>query len=209
MEGFVAKWYSKAQEKSIEQYRSWAKMAIGHIPEGGRALEVAPGPGYLSVELAKLGDYRVVGLDISRTFVRIARERATAAGEQDDFRLGDAAYMPFPTGAFDFVICTSAFKNFPEPVKVLDEMFRVLRSGGEAVVIDLDKDAPTEDIDEYVNQMKLGLVSSFTTRLTFRRMLLKWAYTRNQMRDLVAESSFGVCDILDGGIGFEVWLKKP
>lgn len=209
MEGIIAKWYSRTQQKSIEQYKSWAEMASGHISEGSNVLEVAPGPGYLSVELAKLGNYRVVGLDISNTFVSIATERAKAASVQVDFRQGDAAYMPFGDGTFDFAICTAAFKNFPEPIRVLDEIFRVLRSGTEAVIIDLSKDASRTEINEYVEQMKLSGINSLMTKFTFKRMLLRWAYTKNQIRDFAFKSRFGTCDIRDEGIGFEIWLRRP
>lgn len=209
MEGLIAKWYSKTQEKSIEQYRSWAKLASSHISEESNVLEVAPGPGYLSVELAKLGDYKVVGLDISRTFVKLASERARKVGVNVEFRQGDAAQIPFHDGTFDFVICTSAFKNFPEPVIVLDEIFRVLRSGGEGVIIDLRKDASMDEINEYVDDMKLSCINSFVTKFIFKRMLLKSAYTRGEIEDFASKSKFGDCRILDETIGFEAWFKKP
>src|SRR5262245_26075633 len=74
MEGFIARWYAKntgtgAQRQS---YRDSAALVAGRVRSGASVLEVAPGPGYLTIELAKLGDYRVVGLDISHTFVEIA-----------------------------------------------------------------------------------------------------------------------------------------
>jgi ubiquinone/menaquinone biosynthesis C-methylase UbiE len=209
MEGVIARWYSRTQQKSIEQYKSWAKMASGHIPEGGSVLEVAPGPGYLSVEMAKLGNYEVVGLDISRTFVGIATERAREAGVKVDFRQGDVADMPFPDGAFDFFICTAAFKNFPEPVRALDEIFRVMKNGAEGVIIDLDKNASRAKINEFVDEMKLGWINSFMTKFAFRRMLLRWAYTKNQIESLAAESRFRESNLVGEGIGFEVWLRKP
>ncbi len=209
MEGAIARWYSKNQEKSIEQYKAWAKLVNEHLPEGGAVLEVAPGPGYLAIELAKLGTYRVVGIDISKTFVRIATEKAAAARVSVAFRHGDAAYMPFPRGTFDFAICTAAFKNFPEPVKVLDEIYRVLRSGGVAVIIDLRRDASKGEIDEAVDQMKLNAFDSFVTKVAFRSLLLRWAHTSTQMQEYAAESCFGTCDIRASGIGFEAWLRKP
>lgn len=209
MEGFIAKWYSKTQQKSIEQYRAWAEMASSHIPRGGSVLELAPGPGYLAIELAKHDSFKVVGVDISETFVQIASEKAAAANVQVDFRQGDVAAMPLPDGTFDFAICTAAFKNFPEPVRVLDEIFRVLKSGGEAVIIDLRKEASVAEISEAVDQMRLGWVNSFATKLTFRTMLLKWAHTTDQMREFVAQSRFASCGVVESGIGFEVWLKKP
>ena len=209
MEGAIARWYSKTQQKSIEQYRAWARMASDHIPEGGSVLEVAPGPGYLSIEIAKLGGYKVVGLDISRTFVGIASAKAREAGVKAEFRQGDVAEMPFAEGTFDFAICTAAFKNFPEPVKALDDIFRVLKHGAEAVIVDLDKDASKADIDGFVDEMRLSWISSLMTKLAFKRTLLKWAYTKSQIEKLAAESHFGRCDLVGEGIGFEIWLRKP
>jgi 2-polyprenyl-3-methyl-5-hydroxy-6-metoxy-1,4-benzoquinol methylase len=54
-------------------------------------LEVAPGPGFVAIALARLGSYRLVGLDISESFVRIARENAKRAGVNITFREGTAS----------------------------------------------------------------------------------------------------------------------
>ena len=208
MEGFIARWYARTQRKSIEQYRSWAKLASAHISEGGSVLEVAPGPGYLSIELARLGSYRIAGLDISKTFVDIASEKAREADVEIEFRQGDAACMPFPDGAFDFAICTSAFKNFPEPVKALDEIHRVLRAHGTALVVDMRREASAAELIEYVNNMGLDRVNSFITKIIFKRMLLKSAYTKSQIQEFVARSRFKTCDMVDEAVGREIWLTK-
>ena len=118
---------------NTEQYKSWAKIASAHIFENGHLLESALAPENLSIEIAKLGKYEIVGLDIITTFVNIASEHARAANVKIEFRQGDAAYTPFPSDTFDLVICTSAFKNFPEPVRVIYEIFRVLKRSGEAL----------------------------------------------------------------------------
>lgn len=212
MEGVIAKWYSKNQQKSIGQYRSWAITAAEHLPVGGsKILEVAPGPGYLSIELAKLGEYKITGLDISNTFVKIAIEKTKAAHleEHVEFRNGDAAQMPFPNEVFDFVVCTSAFKNFPEPVRVLDEMSRVLQKpNGIALIIDMRKEASKKELDSYVDSLKLSWFNSYITRLIFKRMLLKSAYTEDQIRDFVRRSHFKDCKIVNETIGREIWLKN-
>ena len=80
MEGFVARWYARNTANHLADYQKAAQLAAGELPQGGDVLEIAPGPGYLAIELAKLGPYRVVGLDISRSFVRIASENAAKAG---------------------------------------------------------------------------------------------------------------------------------
>ena len=97
-------------------------------------LEVAPGPGYLAIEIARLGRFHVTGLDISRSFVEIASENARQAAVSVDFRHGDAASMPFDAQSFDLIVCQASFKNFAQPGSALDEMHRVLRRGGTAVI---------------------------------------------------------------------------
>jgi len=207
MEGIIAKWYSKSQEKSIEQYRSWAKLASDNIATDSRVLEIAPGPGYLSIELAKRGHYDITGLDISETFVKIACEKAVKVDVRVDFRQGDAAYLPFPDAVFDFVICTSAFKNFPEPVKVLDEIFRVVKSGGKALIIDMHREVSGREINEYVKRMRLNVVDSFMTKISFQ-MLVKSSYSKNQINEFVTKSKFSKYSIVDEEVGFELWLDK-
>src|ERR1022692_2009630 len=86
-------------------------------------------PGYFSIELAKLGPYSIAGLDISHTFVELARKKAAKAGVHVDFRQGNASQMPFANDTFDFLLCRAAFKNFGQPVRALQEMCRVLKGG--------------------------------------------------------------------------------
>src|SRR5215813_8182204 len=88
MEGMIATWYAKNTGKSIAEFRNLAKRIADGLRSGDGVLEVAPGPGYLAIELARLGPYRIAGLDVSRTFVRLARENAARAGVAVDFQEG-------------------------------------------------------------------------------------------------------------------------
>lgn len=208
MEGLTARWYASLTLKSLDEFKSLARRIAGTIPHGGAVLEVAPGPGYFAIELAKLDGYSITGLDISRSFVSIARENAERAGVAVDFRRGDAAHMPFPEASFDFVLCRAAFKNFTEPVLALKEMHRVLKPGGQAVIIDLRRDATMEDINRAVNAMHVSRVNGLITRLTFRFMLLKRAYTREDLERMIAQTKFGAADIREDLIGLELWLRR-
>ena len=156
MEGPLARWYARNTGKRMEPFKKEAQEIAHEVPSGAAVLEVAPGPGYLAIELARLGSYRIVGLDVSKSFVRIATENAAKVGVQVTFREGNASWMPFESESFDFVCCRAAFKNFSEPVKAIQEMYRVLKSGGKAVIHDLRKDASLEDIREAVQEMGLG-----------------------------------------------------
>src|ERR1700741_1092870 len=86
MEGWSASWYSSIQRKSLHEYKARARKVAAELPPGAAVLDLAPGPGFFAVELARLGDFRVSGLDISRNCVEIAREEARQAGGQVDFR---------------------------------------------------------------------------------------------------------------------------
>jgi ubiquinone/menaquinone biosynthesis C-methylase UbiE len=208
MEGPIASWYAKITDGNARGFDRIAADLAERVRPGARLLEVAPGPGYLALALAKLGDYRITGIDISRSFVRIATENARKAGVSIDFRHGNASEMPFEDGSFDFVVCVAAFKNFTDPVGALDETWRVLAPGGGASIQDLCKDASPDAIRTEVEGMGLSRVNAALTKLVFRHTLLRNAYTREDMRRLVGESRFGTCEIVDRGIGFEVRLQK-
>src|SRR5688500_13820988 len=94
MEGPIARWYARTT-KDRRDIGETARAIAEQLEPGSKVLEVAPGPGYLAVALAKLGDFQITGLDISRSFVQIAGEQARQAGVAIDFQLGNVAAMPF------------------------------------------------------------------------------------------------------------------
>src|SRR5689334_1255907 len=188
MEGVIAAWYAKTTLKDLKRHKLMAKQLAEKIPANGKVLEIAPGPGYFCIELAKLGNNHITGLDISKSFVEIAHKNAQKAGLKIDFREGNASAMPFNDNIFDFTFCQAAFKNFSEPVKAIAEMYRVLRPGGRSVIADLRRDASPEEIDREVKGMRLGPVNQFMVRWTFDQMLLKSAYSVDEMKTMVAQT---------------------
>ncbi|MCZ7435221.1 class I SAM-dependent methyltransferase [Micromonospora sp. WMMC241] len=210
MEGATARWYARNRGSAAQlaEYRRQAARLADGLPDGAAVLEVAPGPGYLAIELARLGAYRITGLDVSRTFVALAGEAARRAGVVVDFRQGDVHDLPFPAGAFDLVVCQAAFKNFVRPVRALDEMHRVLRPGGRAVIHDLRSDISAADIAREVAGMGLGRLDAFWTRSALR-MLRRRAVTADTFARLAGASAFGGAEVdRDGGIGLEVRLTR-
>src|SRR5215813_3494196 len=75
MEGPIARWYARNTGRDTRRFIETADELASRLPTGSAVLEVAPGPGYLAVELARRG-YTVTGLDISQTFVDIATRNA-------------------------------------------------------------------------------------------------------------------------------------
>jgi ubiquinone/menaquinone biosynthesis C-methylase UbiE len=207
MEGFIATWYAQQTAKDMERFKETARRVAAYVGPRSCVLEIAPGPGYLAIELATLTGCRMVGVDISRTFVRIANENARKAGLDIAFDQGDAADLPLPANGFDFVVCTAAFKNFTRPLAALDEMHRVLKPGGTALIVDLRKDFSPQAIRDYVKGK--GLINGTIIKWTFNTMLKKRAYSVDGIKQLAAQSQFRQGDVRLDAIGFELWLRKP
>jgi len=208
MEGFIARWYANLTRKALDDFRALARHVSEQLPPGADVLEVAPGPGYFAIELAKLGDYRITGLDISETFVEIAQRNAAQAHVQVDFQRGNASGMPFRSESFDFLLCRAAFKNFGAPLGALREMHRVLKPGGRALIIDLRKDSSNESVSQAVDEMKLGTVNRILTKATFRFMLLKRAYTKSDFEQMASETHFDKVEIRGSLTQLEISLSK-
>ena len=208
MEGRIAAWYARNTARDMHDFAALAQRVTTALPTGSRILEVAPGPGYLAIEIARRGKYRITGLDISHSFVEIATRNAHEAHVDIDFRQGNASAMPFPESTFDLILCRAAFKNFSQPVAAMDEMHRVLKPGGRALIVDLRKDAAMDDINAYIKQSDLGWANSVIYKVTFRYLLLPRAYSRQQFADMASSSAFAGASIDASGIGFEITLQK-
>ena len=61
--------------------------------------------------------------------------------------------MPLPDNAFDFSFCSWSFKNFKEPLKALNEVYRVLKPGGKALIVDLNLAATTDEWNRYASRL--------------------------------------------------------
>jgi len=103
-------------------------------------LEIGSGPGRLAVRLGRdVPNLAVIGVDISDAMVERATRRAAGAGllERVRFEVGDVGVLPFADGGFDGVVSTLSLHHWPDPVKGLAEIHRVLKPGGEARIYDL------------------------------------------------------------------------
>ena len=207
MEGSIARWYDRTTRKDMPEVRQLAARIAAMVPAGGSLLEVAPGPGFLSIELAKRG-LQVRAVDISKTFVEIARRNATAEGVTVRFQLGNASALPIDDESVDFVACRAAFKNFTEPVKALAEMRRVLRSGGHAMLIDMRRDVSVPELQRYVNGLGVSRLNRWFMMLSFRGMLIKRAYPIEEIRRMAVEAGWADPRIDTSPLGFAAWTTK-
>lgn len=206
--GWMAKWYDQNSRKSrLAEMCEYADLVSSFTDKGGAVLEIAPGPGYLAIELARRG-FAVTGVELSQDFVEIEKRNAEEAGVMVDFQQGNASALPLPEQQFDFVICSAAFKNFREPLQALTEMHRVLRPGGAALILDMNHEATKEDIENELNKTGMKGFDRWFVKLSFKTFLKSGAYTKEGFEELITQTAFSRHEIKKYGIGFQVWLYK-
>ena len=110
--------------------RRWRKRALRGIQ--GNVLDVACGTGDMTVSLVERG-CTVTGVDISEEMLSIARQKAPMV----TFMIADAEHLPFPDASFDAVTCAFGVRNFVHLEQGLNEMLRVLKPGGQLVILEL------------------------------------------------------------------------
>jgi len=102
-------------------------------------LDVGTGPGRLAILMAKEERAPVTTLEFEGEGIQVARRNAEEAGVGGRIRFlrGDAARLPFPSGAFDLVASANLIHHMDEPDLAVQEMVRVCRPGGRVVVADM------------------------------------------------------------------------
>ena len=113
------------------------------MKDHGEAVDLGCGAGQLVIELArKAPGLHISGIDLSEKMIVDASQSAQQAGLKDrvEFRLGNVEQIPFPDQSLDLVISTASLHHWTDPVKVLNEVDRVLKPGGAFYVFDLRRD---------------------------------------------------------------------
>ena len=110
--------------------RCWRKRALRGVQ--GNVLDVACGTGDMAVSLVERG-CTVTGIDLSEEMLAIARQKAPMV----TFMIADAEHLPFPDASFDAVTCAFGVRNFVHLEQGLNEMLRVLKPGGQLVILEL------------------------------------------------------------------------
>jgi ubiquinone/menaquinone biosynthesis C-methylase UbiE len=110
----------------------------------GRCLDVGTGPGSVALELARRNPALcIVGLDLAAPMLRLALaegSRMDSHGHQL-WPQADGHLLPFASGSFDLVTSAFSLHHWLDPVRVLDEIARVLAPGGRYYIADLCREA--------------------------------------------------------------------
>lgn len=129
---------------SFDIDKGWRKKAVKEITDKGHAMEVldvACGTGDFSIAIARAAapGSHVTGLDLSEGMMKIGREKVASEGLEGivSMEQGDCEQLGFPDCSFDRVSVAFGVRNFEHLETGLQEMLRVLRPGGKAVILEL------------------------------------------------------------------------
>lgn len=147
--------YDRRQGLLESMQRPWRKRLWAMVT-GPRILEVGVGTGYNLPFW--LRDASVTGIDLAPRMLERARQRATELGLAADLRVGDVQALAFAEDAFDSAVATCVFCSVPDPVLGLRELGRVVRPGGQILL--LEHMRPKNAV--------LGLLADLITPLTVR-----------------------------------------
>jgi len=140
VESAYARWapiYDLVFTACMKPGRKAGAAAINALGAGGsvKVLDVGVGTG---LELPMFSpDVRITGIDLSEPMLDIARKRVAAAGltNVEELRAMDAMALEYPDESFDAVIAPYVLTVVPDPHRTLDEMARVVKRGGEIVLV--------------------------------------------------------------------------
>ena len=129
----VAGGYAETTMVVFKQYAE-AVIAASNVKAGAVVLDVACGPGTLSLEIASTAS-KVHGIDFSDSMLAIFRDKIEQAGHPHiELHCGDAQTLPYADGLFDAAFSMFGLMFFPDRNKGFAEIYRTLKPGGSIAV---------------------------------------------------------------------------
>jgi ubiquinone/menaquinone biosynthesis C-methylase UbiE len=211
--------YAQVARAALGGFYSVVADDISRKVKSGKILDIGTGPGYLPINIARrTKSVQTIGIDIDPRAIAHAQANAAEFGvpiNRAHFEVGDAHKLGFGNNEFDFVVSTGVIRYAKNPVKMLDEIHRVLKKGGEAWLYDFCRDSTDQEIDEQIkdidDRLKAGgmgkLQRSWVT-LIMKRQIGVESYSLSELYNIVARSRFGTCHILRDGVWAKIVLRK-
>jgi ubiquinone/menaquinone biosynthesis C-methylase UbiE len=171
----------------------------------GTVLELGPGPGYIGLEwLKKTTGTRLTCCEISPEMIRLAEKNAADYGFEARVKYVQAngMQMPFEEGSFDAVFSNGSLHEWEEPVKVFNEISRVLKPDGLFCITDMRRDVnPLIKWMIYFStkpkEIKPGFLSSYNA-----------SYTADEITAILKKSELNNFQVQNEFFGLNIAGKK-
>jgi len=197
----------------------WRKKAIGSLDKSHKKiLDVATGTADVALEINKQFPYaeEIIGLDISPEMLNKGREKIAKKGLSERIQLveGDSENLPYEENYFDAITVAFGVRNFEDLPKGLSELYRVLKPGGQLMVLEFSHPTvfPVKQLfnfyfkyilpaigrvissDKEAYQYLYDSVQAFPNQEGFLTLLQQSGFKSNQCKPL----TFGICSIYIG-----------
>jgi ubiquinone/menaquinone biosynthesis C-methylase UbiE len=194
----------------MPEYKYFVRKVLRRGIRGGRVLDIGTGSGLLSIELAKAKGchFEIVALDISENMIEKARENARRSGVDNRIRflVATAAALPFADNSFDLVVSYASLHHWLKPVTVFDEVARVTRERGCAIIRDNKR-----VYQNPVWRAAIWLISRFMNkrhRENWPRVILA-SYTIPEVRDILSRSQLRDYRISSDFVFIDLCIETP
>ncbi len=199
---------------SLGIHRLWKRIAVelAAVRAGQRILDLASGTGDLADRFADLvgPEGLVLMTDINAAMLDVGRDRMVDRGHAGNLAYAqvDAEKLPLPENAIDVVTIAFGLRNVTAKEQALAEMFRVLRPGGRALVLEFSKpvNKPLEkiyDLYSFGILPHLGrLVAKDAESYRYLAESIRMHPDQETLRGMMEQAGFERCDVhnLTGGI---------
>lgn len=171
----------------------------------GLALEIGPGPGYLGLEwLKKTESTMLLAVEISPEMTKIAEKNAREYGLEGRVKYvkGDAHQIPFDNNTFDGVFTNGSLHEWSQPIRVFDEVYRVLKPGAKYFISDMRR-----DMSPFVRRFMKLMVKPKEIRPGFVSSI-NASYTIDEIRSILDQSKLKESVLAKTFMGFEITGMK-
>ena len=191
------------RREEVGLYREIAEQLL--LPDSGRLLDVGTGSGLQLRVIRELKPHlELYGLDISSAAIHVAQRNLE--GFEADLRVGSIENTSYHDNTFDLVTCHSSMSYWKNPISCFDEIHRILKHGGAAVLFEPQKDI---DIDKAVDIITANLADKSALRRLMAGALNKFAlryggrlglrlYAIDELEEIASRSRFANHTSIEG-----------
>jgi len=133
-------WYESKMGSFVDRVETDLALELFKVKQGMHVLDIGCGTGNFSIKLAGMG-CRVTGIDISDEMLEIARKKVKEQNLDIRFFNMDTYKLQFDNEYFDAAFSMAAFEFIKEPEKAIDEIFRVVKKGGQVLIGTINKNS--------------------------------------------------------------------